>query len=263
MPSVARQSVGGPTLCYRIRARARTSFHEARCTMFVARTRARFSLVSLVTSFESPVTSYRFPGDHTAGVTPVPIPNTVVKPRRADVTAPFAGWESRSSPGLKSKTAGFHPPPFLFYPRHACLPAKPGKLRTKAEVLSAAKDQSSPQRMKPCPNLQRPIGTLTMWSRTPLLNKWTASWTPSLTRWKRKASIAAAASTPSAAATTAGRKPRRVSRPTARRPVHVARFPGPPHNVPPMRPDAFRPRTRRPHCPDPSGHQQFVPYPEG
>ena len=34
---------------------------------------------------------FDFPGGHTAGATPVPIPNTVVKPRRADVTAWFPG----------------------------------------------------------------------------------------------------------------------------------------------------------------------------
>jgi hypothetical protein len=39
-------------------------------------------------------------GDHTAGVTPVPIPNTEVKPRRADCTARETVWESRSSPAL-------------------------------------------------------------------------------------------------------------------------------------------------------------------
>src|SRR5579859_923217 len=42
-------------------------------------------------------------GDHTARVTPVPIPNTVVKPRRADDTARASVWERRSSPGLIQK----------------------------------------------------------------------------------------------------------------------------------------------------------------
>ena len=37
-------------------------------------------------------------GDHTAGVPPVPIPNTEVKPRRADCTARVSVWESRSLP---------------------------------------------------------------------------------------------------------------------------------------------------------------------
>src|ERR1700721_3027493 len=49
------------------------------------------------------VREFKFPGDHTARVTPVPIPNTEVKPRRADDTARVTVWERRSSPGLKSK----------------------------------------------------------------------------------------------------------------------------------------------------------------
>src|ERR1700690_3485780 len=57
---------------------------------------------SLGMSLES-VRELKFPGDHTARVTPVPIPNTEVKPRRADDTARATVWERRSSPGLKSK----------------------------------------------------------------------------------------------------------------------------------------------------------------
>jgi HEAT repeats len=47
----------------------------------------------------------RFSGDYTGGVTPVPIPNTVVKPSRAHGTARVTAWESRSSPGLNSQNA--------------------------------------------------------------------------------------------------------------------------------------------------------------
>ena len=39
-------------------------------------------------------------GDDSDGETPVPIPNTEVKPASADGTALETGWESRSSPGL-------------------------------------------------------------------------------------------------------------------------------------------------------------------
>src|SRR3974390_2154590 len=42
----------------------------------------------------------RLVGDLTAGDPPVPIPNTEVKPRRADCTARESVWESRSSPAL-------------------------------------------------------------------------------------------------------------------------------------------------------------------
>ena len=42
----------------------------------------------------------RFPGGHRSRVTPVPIPNTEVKPATADGTARATSWESRSLPGL-------------------------------------------------------------------------------------------------------------------------------------------------------------------
>ena len=40
-----------------------------------------------------------FSGDYIEGETPVPIPNTAVKPLRADGTARVGVWESRSLPG--------------------------------------------------------------------------------------------------------------------------------------------------------------------
>ena len=42
----------------------------------------------------------RFLGGYAEGVTPVPIPNTEVKPLRVDGTARVAVWESRSPPGI-------------------------------------------------------------------------------------------------------------------------------------------------------------------
>ena len=56
--------------------------------------------------------SYTLFGDYSAGVTPVPIPNTEVKPCCADDTAWETVWESRSSPklfcnGPVSNEAGF------------------------------------------------------------------------------------------------------------------------------------------------------------
>ena len=38
-------------------------------------------------------------GNYSEGETPVPIPNTAVKPFSADGTALGAGWESRTLPG--------------------------------------------------------------------------------------------------------------------------------------------------------------------
>ena len=40
-------------------------------------------------------------GDHSRGETPVPMPNTEVKPSSADGTACASEWESRSLPGNK------------------------------------------------------------------------------------------------------------------------------------------------------------------
>src|SRR2546428_1795077 len=49
-------------------------------------------------------TPLKFVGDLTAGDPPVPIPNTEVKPRRADCTARESVWESRSLPALIKAT---------------------------------------------------------------------------------------------------------------------------------------------------------------
>ncbi len=43
---------------------------------------------------------YRFPGGFSGGATPDPIPNSVVKPTRADGTSRASDWESRSLPGF-------------------------------------------------------------------------------------------------------------------------------------------------------------------
>ncbi len=43
---------------------------------------------------------HNFSGDFVDRVTPVPIPNTEVKPVGADGTARVTAWESRKSPGL-------------------------------------------------------------------------------------------------------------------------------------------------------------------
>ena len=41
------------------------------------------------------------PGGIAGGATPVPIPNTEVKPSKADDTAAVRQWESRTLPGYK------------------------------------------------------------------------------------------------------------------------------------------------------------------
>ena len=47
-----------------------------------------------------------FPGAHSGGATPVPIPNTEVKTSSADGTAWATMWESRSVPGNPRKPGG-------------------------------------------------------------------------------------------------------------------------------------------------------------
>ena len=56
----------------------------------------------------------QFPGDHSEGVTPVPIPNTVVKPLSADGTARAPAWESRTLPGSFSEKGQPKGGPFVF-----------------------------------------------------------------------------------------------------------------------------------------------------
>ena len=51
-------------------------------------------------SLRRAVTATDFPGDLGGGVTPVPIPNTAVKPSIANGTARATWWESRTLPGF-------------------------------------------------------------------------------------------------------------------------------------------------------------------
>ena len=51
--------------------------------------------------------TYKVSGGYTGGETPVPIPNTEVKPSRADGTLCFVGGESRSLPDLKGPERAF------------------------------------------------------------------------------------------------------------------------------------------------------------
>ena len=62
-----------------------------------------------------------FPVTLSAGSTPVPIPNTEVKPAGADGTARATAWESRKSPGLfkKARESITFPRAFRFYYRQA------------------------------------------------------------------------------------------------------------------------------------------------
>jgi hypothetical protein len=73
-----------------------------------------------ITNKKSSITNGpRFPGGHRSWVTPVPIPNTEVKPTTADGTAWVTVWESRSLPGLFSR-ARCHKHRALFF----CTPGR-------------------------------------------------------------------------------------------------------------------------------------------
>lgn len=57
---------------------------------------------------------FNVPGVLAGGATPVPIPNTEVKPSKVDDTAAARQWESRTMPGYKKKPAGESQQAFLF-----------------------------------------------------------------------------------------------------------------------------------------------------
>src|SRR5579863_3209132 len=61
-------------------------------------------------------------GDHSGGETPVPIPNTAVKPTSADGTALATGWESRSLPGISLLFSA--PKGAFLYPRSERAPTQ-------------------------------------------------------------------------------------------------------------------------------------------
>ena len=56
---------------------------------------------NLFASVKFGIFSLQFLGGFTGGATPVPIPNTEVKPSWADDTMTERSWESRTLPGLK------------------------------------------------------------------------------------------------------------------------------------------------------------------
>ena len=57
-------------------------------------------MISVIDTYTATCTR-EFLGDHGEGETPVPIPNTAVKPFSADGTAWVTVWESRTLPRLK------------------------------------------------------------------------------------------------------------------------------------------------------------------
>ena len=65
-----------------------------------------FLSLTITPSLHSSITPvFKFLGDHGGGETPVPIPNTEVKPFSADGTAWVTVWESRTLPRIKFASA--------------------------------------------------------------------------------------------------------------------------------------------------------------
>lgn len=60
-------------------------------------------------------------GGLAGGVTPVPIPNTEVKPSKADDTAAVRQWDSRTLPGYKKSLLEKSGRLFYFVCPHYCL----------------------------------------------------------------------------------------------------------------------------------------------
>ena len=97
---------------------------------------------------------HHIPGDHAGGATPVPIPNTEVKPSRADDTAAARLWESRALPGSFEAHGSMNPWALLLLCSRWCLfgdtpgiaPMKKGGLRTPG--LLPLEDMSSSIRLK-------------------------------------------------------------------------------------------------------------------
>src|SRR5688500_16002239 len=95
---------------------------------------------------------HKFPGGHRGWVTPVPIPNTEVKPTTADGTACAGVWESRSLPGLfwgkpASTDAGF------FFLTHTSLRGCNARLHREQRNSRGRNTQRNAHR--PVPNLHR------------------------------------------------------------------------------------------------------------
>ncbi len=72
----------------------RKIYFQAKQSKFVACTTSRITIRFSKSFYRA----NKFSGDFVERVTPVPIPNTEVKPLGADGTAREAAWESRKSP---------------------------------------------------------------------------------------------------------------------------------------------------------------------
>ena len=75
-------------------------FRDLVCELELSLAQVGIALTLCVDFDSSPRKGKSFPGGDGGGVTPVPIPNTEVKPSSADGTALETRWESRTLPGF-------------------------------------------------------------------------------------------------------------------------------------------------------------------
>src|SRR2546422_5052864 len=95
---------------------------------------------------QTPRKRLKFVGDLTAGDPPVPIPNTEVKPRRADCTARESVWESRSSPAYKQRLSTEMLVAFSFWWKcgHVARAPSPAKRMERTFLFGIATDFQFP-----------------------------------------------------------------------------------------------------------------------
>src|SRR6185436_1357545 len=109
-------------------------------------------------------------GGHSGGVTPVPIPNTEVKPTSADGTWEETPWESRSPPDFSDRTGPFGALFFVFVtvhlvrydPGHGLLRTPPlvppfGRIRWGVEPVVAVELRTFEPSVEPGPGVRSPI----------------------------------------------------------------------------------------------------------
>src|SRR5262245_29760159 len=87
-----------------------------------------------------------FPGGNRSRVTPVPIPNTEVKPATADGTARVTVWESRSLPGLFSGPRWSTTSAAFFFVRRDLSPDVPLYLSCRVGFVVVRRGELPPRR---------------------------------------------------------------------------------------------------------------------
>ena len=101
----------------------------------------------------------RCSGGHSGGVTPVPIPNTEVKPASADGTWGENPWESRSPPDFRHERPRLRAGPLAVLPGTlgACLPRPQTARARRAAEPSEGVLHQQPREVRPAPRPRAPM----------------------------------------------------------------------------------------------------------